>query len=63
MREGIPLERCAFVGDSSNDVWIARAAGLAIALNPRSEELERVAGSIVRSDDLRDILPVILPAR
>ena len=25
-REGVSLARCAYVGDSSNDVWIARAA-------------------------------------
>lgn len=57
LRAGIPLARCAFVGDSGNDVWISRTAGFAIAFNPRSEELERIAGAVVRSDDLRDILP------
>jgi phosphoserine phosphatase len=62
LREGIPLDRCAFVGDSSNDVWIARTAGFTVAFNPRSEELERVAAVVVRSDDLRDILPHLLDA-
>lgn len=57
LREGIPLQRCGFVGDSSNDLWIARAAGLSVAFNPRCEELERVADFVVRSDDLRDLLP------
>ena len=61
LREGIPLERCAFVGDSSNDVWIAREAGFALALNPKSAELERVADAVVRSGDLRSILPHLLP--
>ena len=60
MREGIPLARCAYVGDSSNDVWVAREAGLAVAFNPRSEELESIAGAVVRSDDLRDVLPHLL---
>ena len=59
---GIPLERCAFVGDSSNDVWIARAAGFSIAINPRCEELEQAAGAVVRSDDLRAILPCLIGA-
>ena len=57
LREGIPLQRCGFVGDSSNDVWVARAAGRAVAFNARCEELERAADVVVRSDDLRDLLP------
>jgi phosphoserine phosphatase len=56
-RNGIQLSRCAFVGDSSNDLWIAREAGFTVAVNPRSAELEAVAGAVVRSDDLRAILP------
>ena len=60
LREGVPLQRCAFVGDSSNDVWIARAAGFTVAFNPRSEELEQLAGAVVRSDDFRDVLPHLL---
>ncbi len=61
LRDRIPLGRSAFVGDSSNDVWIARAAGLTVAFNPRSRELERLAGAVVRSDDLREILHHLLP--
>ena len=52
--------RASFVGDSSNDVWIARTAGFAVAFNPRSDELERIAGAVVRSDDMRDVLPHLL---
>jgi len=61
LREEIPLARCAFVGDSGNDVWIAREAGFTVALNPKSAELEQVAQAIVRSDDVRDILPYLIP--
>jgi phosphoserine phosphatase len=61
LRESIPLSRCAFVGDSSNDVWIARLAGFAVAWNPRSAELEAAADAVVRGDDLRAILPHLLP--
>jgi phosphoserine phosphatase len=60
LREGIPLARCAFVGDSSNDVWIARTAGHANAFNPNSQELEGACQAVVRSRDLRDLLPGLL---
>lgn len=63
LREGLALARCAFVGDSSNDVWIARDAGFTVALNPRSAELEALAGAVVRGTDLRDILPHLLADR
>lgn len=61
-RTGIPLARCAFVGDSTNDVWAAREAGFTVAFNPRSEELERLAGAVIRGGDLRAILPHLLPS-
>lgn len=62
LREGLPLGRCAFVGDSGNDVWIAEAAGLSIAFNPSSEELSAVADHVIESEDLRDLLPYLLDA-
>lgn len=61
LREGVPLSRCAFVGDSANDVWVAREAGFTVAVNPNSRELERIAGAVVRSTDLREILRHLLP--
>ena len=57
MREEIPLERCAFVGDHANDLAAARLAGYSIAFNPKSPELEAAVSAVVRSRDLRDILP------
>lgn len=60
LREGIPLSRCGFVGDSSNDVWIARDAGFSLAINPRSEELEQAADVVLHTQDLRDLLPHFL---
>jgi HAD superfamily phosphoserine phosphatase-like hydrolase len=59
-RDSIPLSRCAFVGDSANDLWVARAAGFAVALNPKSAELEAEADAVVRSDDLKAILAFLL---
>jgi phosphoserine phosphatase len=60
MREGIPLARCAFVGDHANDLSAARLAGFAIAFNPKSADLEAAAQAVVRSRDLRDILPFLI---
>ena len=57
VRAEIPLSRCAFVGDSTNDVWIAREAGFSIAFNPNSEDLEAAADVVVRSSSLKAILP------
>ena len=57
LREDIPLARCAFVGDHANDVAAARLAGFSVAFNPKSAELEAAASAVVRSRDLRDILP------
>lgn len=58
-REGFPLERCAFVGDHHNDLAAAQVAGLAIAFDPKSPELEEVADAVIRSADLQDILPFL----
>jgi len=59
-RTGVPVHRIAFVGDNYNDISAAREAGLSIAFNPRSKELESVADVVIRDDDLRSILPHIL---
>lgn len=55
-REGLTLEQCAFVGDHFNDVEVAKIAGFAIAFNPKSNDLEKVADVSLHSPDLRDIL-------
>lgn len=60
LRENIPLARCAFVGDHANDLAAARLAGLSIAFNPKSAELEAEASAVVHSRDLRDILPHLI---
>lgn len=59
-RRGLDPARCAFVGDSSNDVAVAEAAGFTIAFNPRSDALERAADVVIRSGDLRSILPHLI---
>ena len=60
LREDIPLSRCAFVGDHANDLAAARLVGFSIAFNPKSDELAAAVSAVVRSHDLRDILPHLL---
>ena len=57
-REGVGLERCAFVGDSFNDVDIARAAGFAVAFTPKCDELVEVCDVTMRGDHLSTLLPL-----
>jgi phosphoserine phosphatase len=57
--QGLPLERCAFVGDHANDVEVTRAAGLGIAFNPRSDALVAVADRVVHAPELSAILPLL----
>jgi phosphoserine phosphatase len=59
-REGIPLDRCAFVGDHTNDVAAALEAGLSIAFNPKSREIEDAVDLVFRGDDLSVLLPSLL---
>lgn len=61
-KHGVPLSRCAFVGDHVNDVDVVCAAGLGIAFNCKSDALAAAADVCVRSRDLRDVLPWLLPA-
>ena len=56
-REGLEPARVAFVGDNSNDVAVAAAAGRAVAFNCKSDELARVADVVVTEHDLRAVLP------
>ncbi len=50
---GIPLSSTLFVGDNDNDVWIAKAAGRAIAFNCKSDALRNVCHTEVVEKDLR----------
>lgn len=57
-REGIPLDRCAFVGDAFNDVEVAREAGFSIALNPKCLEMVEACDMVVEGHDLTQLLPL-----
>jgi phosphoserine phosphatase len=56
-REGIPIERCAFVGDAFNDIQVAQAAGFSVAFNPKCEEMIDACDVVVEGDDLSLLLP------
>jgi phosphoserine phosphatase len=60
-REGVTPAECAFVGDNFNDVEAAREAGLGLAFNCQSPELEAAADLVVPGRDLRAILPCFRP--
>jgi phosphoserine phosphatase len=55
-KEGVGVDDCAFVGDHYNDVEAMKVAGLGIAFNPKSKEVERVADLVIRKNDLREVL-------
>ncbi len=52
----INIQDVVFVGDNDNDVHIAREAGMSIAFNSKSRQLERVSTFVVAENDLRIIL-------
>lgn len=58
-REGIQMSQTVFIGDNDNDVWIAKAAGLAIAFNCKSDALRSVCRHEVIEKDLRAVGPLI----
>ena len=56
----VGLDETAAVGDSAVDVSMFAKAGLSIAFNPKDEATEAAASYVVRSADLRDVLPLVL---
>jgi phosphoserine phosphatase len=59
-RLGVALEETAFVGDNFNDVEIAKAAGMSLAFNCKSDALAKVATQVVPGQDLRKVLPFLM---
>jgi phosphoserine phosphatase len=60
-RHDVDMRAVAAVGDSRSDVPLFRRVGMAIALNA-TEEARAVAARAIDSDDLRDLLPLLLEA-
>ncbi|MGD8506716.1 MAG: HAD family phosphatase [Candidatus Bathyarchaeota archaeon] len=54
------IDDCFAVGDDETLIPLFERVRLAIAFNPRSENVERHADIVVRGNDLRDVLPYIL---
>jgi phosphoserine phosphatase len=58
-REGIELSQTVFIGDNENDVWIAKAAGLSIAFNCKSEKLRQICRYEVVKKDLFQVAEIL----
>lgn len=56
-RYGVPRERTAAIGNSFVDVSMFGVSGLSIAFNPIDDLVEKNAQVVLRSRDLRDVLP------
>ncbi|MFX1560325.1 MAG: HAD family hydrolase [Promethearchaeota archaeon] len=57
----IPLDDTAFIGDGRNDMSVFKIVGLSIAYNPEDQEVADSADVVITSDDLRAILPHVIP--
>jgi len=53
---GIPLEKCAAVGDHRNDISMIKAAGVGISFGSSIAELDENADVVIKKKDLREIL-------
>jgi len=54
------IDECAAVGDDETLIPLFEGVSLSIAFNPRSWLVEEKADIVVKSDDLREILPYLL---
>jgi HAD superfamily phosphoserine phosphatase-like hydrolase len=52
---GIPLSRCAHIGDWVNDVPVFRIVRYSVALNAKTEKVKGSASSHLETDDLLDV--------
>ncbi len=59
-RENLELSECAFIGDHSNDIEIAKEAGLSIAFDAKDQRLRDVADIIIDAKNLTKVLDYIL---
>ena len=57
----IPPGDTAFVGDGRNDMSVFKVVGLSIAYNPEDREVAAAADIVIQNDDLRAILPYVIP--
>jgi phosphoserine phosphatase len=57
---GVGIGGTAAVGDTPVDVTMFSRARISIAFNPRDDATARAAAHVVRSRDLRSVLPLVL---
>ena len=57
-RHDIPLSRTAFVGDGHNDIPLLGVAGMLVAYQPKSRELEAGADLVIKDEGLHRLLDV-----
>ncbi len=55
----IPLEQCVAIGDARNDIPMFKIAGASIAFNPSHDEVASNATTVIRSQNLLDVLPFL----
>ena len=56
---GFGLDQCAAIGDSRSDIPLFKEVGFSIALNG-TEQARAAATRSLQTDDLRDVLPLLL---
>jgi len=56
----LKMEDCVSVGDDPTLIPLFKKVGLAIAFNPVDENIKRNADVVIKSKDIRNILPYIL---
>lgn len=56
----VESDECCAVGDDESLIPLFKEVALGIAFNPCSEEVEKTADIVVKSEDLRNILPYVL---
>ncbi len=54
-REGLTMAQTVYIGDNENDIWVAKAAGLAIAFNCKSDSLRCICRKEIVVKDLREV--------
>lgn len=56
---GIPLSETVAIGDNKIDICMLKEAGIGIAFNPKTKELEDAADVVIKGEDLREVLRYI----
>lgn len=59
----VKMDECAAVGDDETMIPLFEKVGLRIAFNPRNKLVERHADIVIKSNDLREVLPHLFKQR